>query len=200
MIKNLKINTQKFKDIDKEKIKLYTNCFLIAGTIAIGMKTLNIGLPFYIDNVKQQVYNVNHITSNNQNITYTSTTKQDNLIYYYDSWQQYNETNKRNYKIYRLKNTSQEELLTELEKIKRDLIDPIAEGCEYKELISKEELEQNEYWQAFIYDKLENNYIIIKETNLHNFISTIIYLLTTSGLCCFPYSIYNENKIKEKKV
>ena len=194
MIKNLKIN--------KDNIKLYTSCVLIATTTAVGMKISGIGLPFYVDNQKKDLYNTKLVSSNGDTKSFTTTDKPDNLLYHYGSWHPSNNNlMKRNYKVYRINTNSEEQLLEELkdiESFENKLGDYIIEGTEYKEIVSTENMDQNDYWQAFIYNKLDNNYVIIRETNLHNFVATLIYLLTTFGFCMVPY-IDIKDKILEKK-
>lgn len=202
MIKNLNINKKNFNNFNKNKLKLYTSCLLIATTTAVGMKLTSIGLPFHIDNTKKQTYIAKLITSNNDSKTFITTNKQDNLLYYYDKWKPSSNNNmmNRTYKIYKLESNSEEEIKTYLEKINNNLITPITEGIEYKELVSLEEIDQSEYWQAFIYNKPENNYVIIKETNLHNILASIVYTTTTLGLCALPYTKYKEKILEKKKV
>lgn len=202
MIKNLNINKNKFNNTNKEKLKLYTSCLLIATTTAVGMKLTSIGLPFHIDNIKQQIYIAKLITSNNDTKTFISTNKEDNLLYYYDKWKPSSNNNmmNRTFKIYKLEINSEEEIKTFLKKINNNTVTPITEGTEYKELISTEEIDQSEYWQAFIYNKSDNNYTIIKETSLHNVLTTIIYMITTIGLCSLPYTKYKEKTLEKKKV
>lgn len=193
MIKNLRIN--------KDKMKLYTSCVLIATTTAVGMKVANIGFPFYIDNNKNDLYNVKLISSNSDTKSYTTTDKQDNLLYHYGKWQpnSSNSLMKRNYKIYRLDTNSEEQLLEEIkniEKYEQKLGEYVIEGTEYKEMVSNENIDENDYWQAFIYNKLENNYVIIKENDIHNLITTLIYLIATTGFCVKPYLDYSYKKRK----
>lgn len=194
-IKNLKIN--------KDKIKVCTSCILIATTTAVGMKITNVGFPFYIDSHKEELYNVKLISSNGESKSYTTTESQKNLLYHYGTWQPSSDgLSQRNYKVYKLNTNSKEQLLNDvqnIEKLEKSLGDYIIEGTEYKEILSQEETDENEYWQAFIYNKLENNYIIVKETNLHNLISSIIYTLTTIGLSSIPYIDYTGKKLEKKK-
>ena len=191
-IKNLNIN--------KDKIKLCTSCVLIATTTALTMKVTNIGLPFYIDNTKHQVYNVRIISSDADKINYTTTKKNQNFIYYYEKWQPGNkDETQRMYKVYKLNSSNEEELINAIEKIKRNLIKPIEEGIEYKLLLSDEEITEEEHWQAFIYDKTDDNYVIIRENNIHNFITSLIYTITTIGICAMPYSHYKYKMLEKKR-
>ena len=194
-IKNLKLN--------KEKLKLCTSCILIATTTAITMKATKLGLPFYVDNIKQNTYNASIINSNGEKVNYITTDNKENILIYYNNWESNNNNNFRKYQIYSL-NTNDTYFINNNYITNKEFINnlgsPIKEGIEYKELISEKEKNEYNYWEAYIYTNNINNYITYKENNTDNVISTIGYLLITSSLCYIPYNNYQFEKTINKKL
>ena len=136
-------------------------------------------------------------------MNYTTTENKDNLLYHYGLWEfDTKHGYRRNYQIYKIQTNSVEQILKSISTTKNmenKLGKPIKEGTEYKELLSTNEKNQNEYWEALIYNKNENDYIIINETNTENLLETLIYVLSTSAFCYIPYSSYKEKKLEKKQ-
>jgi len=184
IIKNFKISTK--------TLQLITPYILTAQIVASSFKLLGLGLPFYKDTFKK---NIKPNTSpNSYHSQIYQSPNNNNIIYYHSNWiEESKNIYSKTINIYKLNNIKEKELLNILNKDNINLNDlfgnPISTQKEITTNITNKELNKESYLQIYIYDENTNNYIILKETNIQNFIITILYILSTTLAELIPLTI-----------
>ena len=195
-IKNLHIN--------KDKIKMIGSCTLVAAITCGLFKVAGLGYPFIIDKEKYQEYHKTNFDNLGNYSVDTVYGNYESVIIHYGKWNISEKGHyKRDYKVYKLNNLDIEDandLLRNPNIINKKLGQAQVSGEEVKGgLISTEELEKEEYIEAFIYSKKENNYIIVKEPIYDNFMMTLIYIMTNCICDLYPVYFYHRKKVREKE-
>ena len=190
---NLKINA--LKNIKKSlKFCQLIAPYLVAYSLSFSIFSLFNATPFYTDDRKQYLENKKTIDSfgtkkyEEQYYEYEDNT---NIITYYEKWQKNSKNGySRNIRVYKLGNLSERRVLELIEKNNIKKIEdifgtPLINRTETREFINNDELLQESYLEAQLYNKDKNNFIIVKEGLGENIEETTIWFL----IQCFVYLI-----------
>lgn len=198
---NKKINTIKNLKISLRFMQHIAPYVVTAGIMAGGCKLIGWGFPFYsgdnlkkYSNIMKEFDSLGNIRYEQQYDDYENSS---NILYYCSKWQHENDGfYSRNVEGYKLDKLSEEKILRLFDEDDLNLSDvfgaPVSKKKEFKHYVTEKELQQEDYLQAIIYRKDENDYIICKETMKRNLKVTSIYLLFTILAELLPLYIRSE--------
>lgn len=190
-IRNLKISLRAL-----QKVAPYA---LTAG-ITAGIFTYFGDIPFY-PNDEQKVYlnvmtefdNYGHIRTEQQYASFAS----DNMLYYCSKWEKMNdEFYSRNVQTYSIQNKTYEDIIKLFEQENINLDDILGEVIsnikETKNNLTIEELQEESFVKAVIYNEDKNNYIMQKQTVSENIVMSAAYVILTGLSELIPLFVRTE--------
>ena len=190
--------------------------FTVTAGITIGVFAAFGGTPFYRDDHKQKLEMKKELDSLG-NIRYEQQYKEyknsKSVISYYSKWN-FVEDNlySRDIETYGIGDITEEQILKlineDVESLREVLGEPISKKKETKNNLTEEELQNEPFLQAMIYSKIDDDFIMLKESSGDNIGITLIWVLITvmvelistiwrSGFSDFDYGNCIQ-KIKEK--
>lgn len=189
-IRNLKISARAL-----QKIAPYA---LTAGIIAGGFTLLG-DIPFYpndewkvYSNVMTEFDNYGNIRTEQQYDSFedendNTLDSSDSMLYYYSNWEKNDDGfYSRTIQTYSIKNKTYEDIIKFFGEENINLEDVLGEPNsnikETRNNLTDEELQEESFVKAIIYNKDENDYIMHKETVGENILFSVLYVLIT-GLC-----------------
>lgn len=189
-IRNLKISARAL-----QKVAPYA---LTAGIIASGF-TLSGDIPFYpndewkvYSNVMTEFDNYGNIRTEQQYDNFeddngNTLDSSDSMLYYYSKWEKNDdEFYSRTVQIYSIEKKTYEDIIKLFGEENINLEDILGEPSsnikETRNNLTDEELQEESFVKAVIYNKDENDYIMRKETVGENILLSVLYVLLT-GLC-----------------
>lgn len=187
---NAKIGAIRNLKISARALQLAAPYVLTAGIIAGGFTLLG-DIPFYggdewkvYSNVMIEFDDAGNIRFEQQ---YDSFENSDNILYYYSKWQQGNDGfYSRTVQTYSIKKKTYEDIIELFGQENLNLGDVLGEPSsnikETRNNLTDEELQEESFVKAVIYNKDENDYIMHKETVGENILLSVLYVLIT-GLC-----------------
>lgn len=187
---NAKIGAIRNLKISARALQLAAPYVLTAGIIAGGFTLLG-DIPFYggdewkvYSNVMTEFDDAGNIRFEQQ---YDSFENSDNILYYYSKWQQGNDGfYSRTVQTYSIKKKTYEDIIELFGQENLNLGDVLGEPSsnikETRNNLTDEELQEESFVKAVIYNKDENDYIMHKETVGENILLSVLYVLIT-GLC-----------------
>lgn len=186
--------------INGRRLQWLAPFILTACITAGGAKLIGMGFPFYRDDVEEFLYtkkefdNTGNIRYEEQYGKFDSITSQIN---HYTKWEDAgNGFYTRRVESYQLSDITDEKVLSLFEKDTLTIEDifgnKVSSVKENKNNLTEEELMQEEYLEATIYKKDENDYIMVKESIDNNIGFTAIYVLITFLAELFP-AIYRSD-------
>lgn len=160
---------------------------LTACITAGGAKLIGAGFPFYMDDIEEFLYtkkefdNTGNIRYEEQYGEFNSLTHQIN---HYTKWEDAgNGFYTRRVESYKLSDITDETVLQLFDKDNLTISDifgnKVSSVKETKNNLTEEELMQEEYLEATIYKKDENDYIIVKESIDDNIVMSLLYFSIT---------------------
>lgn len=187
-IRNLKISARAL-----QKVAPYV---LTAGIVAGGFTLLG-NIPFYggdewnvYSNVMTEFDNTGNIRKEQQYDTFKDDSdntldNSDSMLYYYSKWQKDGDGSySRTVQTYSIKKKTYEDIIKLFEQENLKLEDVLGEPSsnikETRNNLADEELEEESFIKAVIYNEDENDYIIHKETVGENVLISILYVLVTA--------------------
>ena len=173
--------------INGRRLQWLAPFILTACITAGGAKLIGAGFPFYMDDIEKFLYtkkefdNTGNIRYEEQYGEFNSLTHQIN---HYTKWEDAgNGFYTRRVESYKLSDITDEKVLSLFEKDNLTISDifgnKVSSVKETKNNLTEEELMQEEYLEATIYKKDEDDYIIVKESIDDNIGYTAIYVLVT---------------------
>lgn len=187
---NAKIGAIRNLKISARALQLAAPYVLTAGIVAGGFTLLG-DIPFYggdewkvYSNVMTEFDDAGNIRFEQQ---YDSFENSDNILYYYSKWQQGNDGfYSRTVQTYSIKKKTYEDIIELFGQENLNLEDVLGEPSsnikETRNNLTDEELQEESFVKAVIYNKDENDYIMHKETVGENILLSVLYVLIT-GLC-----------------
>mgnify|MGYP001139678404 CR=1 FL=1 len=189
-IRNLKISARVL-----QKVAPYA---LTAGIIAGGFTLLG-DIPFYpndewkvYSNVMTEFDNYGNIRTEQQYDSFedendNTLDSSDSMLYYYSNWEKNDDGfYSRIVQAYSIKNKTYEDIIKFFGEENINLEDVLGEPSsnikETRNNLTNEELQEESFVKAVIYNKDENDYIMHKETVGENILFSVLYVLIT-GLC-----------------
>lgn len=202
-IENLKIDTIKNLKISARVLQLIAPYVVTAGLVAGGFTLLG-DIPFYADewkiysNVMTEFDNAGNITTRQQYNDFkddngNTLDSSNNLLYYYSQWQlDENGLYSRIVQTYSIEKQTYENLIELFNKEDLKLEDvlgkPNTNIRETRNNLTDEEIQEESFIKAVIYNEETGDYIVHKETVGENVSLSILYILATSLLELVPLS------------
>ena len=173
--------------INGRRLQWLAPFILTACITAGGAKLIGAGFPFYMDDIEEFLYtkkefdNTGNIRYEEQYGEFNSLTHQIN---HYTKWEDAgNGFYTRRVESYKLSDITDEKVLSLFEKDNLTIEDifgnKVSSVKETKNNLTEEELMQGEYLEATIYNKDEDDYIIVKESIDDNIAVSVVYILIT---------------------
>lgn len=193
-LENAKIYALRGLKIALKTGQLIAPYVLTAGITIGGFAALG-GTPFYRDKHKQKLEMIKEIDSlGNIRIEqqYDEYENSKSIISYYSKWS-YVEDNlySRDIETYELGNISEEKILKllndDIQSLSEILDEPISKKKETKNNLSDEELYNDSFLQAMIYSKIDDDFIIVKESLVENIGLTLLWIFATVIAEIFPH-------------
>lgn len=180
---NLKINVIKNLKISGRALQLIAPYLVTLGIGAGVFKNLGV-TPFYRDDIKAyanimtEFDNIGNIRTEEQ---YGDFEGKNGKLYCYGKWEK--DDNGEYFRMIQMYSIKKETYETMMELFNQDELkledifgNPDSQIKETKNNLTKEELEQEPFLKAIVYNKDKDNYVIYKETIRSNITSTLVYL------------------------
>ena len=173
--------------INGRRLQWIAPFILTAGIMTGCSKLLGAGFPFYRDDVKAYLHTMKEF-DNAGNVRYEEQygkfDSMTNIINHYTKWEDAgNGFYVRRVDSYQLDDMSDEKIVSLFEKDTLTVSDIFGERVssvkETKNNLTEEELMQGEYLEAIIYNKDENDYIMVKEEIDDNVAFSLLFVVLT---------------------
>ena len=186
-LSNIKSNNRKRKCLlELNKSLLYLKRivpYLVITGITTGCISM-VSIPFYRDKCHKNLWQKREIDSNGNKVVEEQYEeyKENSEISFVSKWEKYNdEYYVRDITVYQIKSLTNEEIerlvLEQDISLKEILGNPIMTKTEKKNNLSEEELNADGFIRAIIYNKNEETYKIVHETNRDNNLWTALWLI-----------------------
>lgn len=185
---NIKVGAIRNLKISARALQLVAPYVLTAGIIAGGFTLLH-HIPFYGGDEWKVYSTVMTEFDNNDNIRYEQQygsyqSSSDNKLYYYTKWQQDDDGfYSRTAQVYSVKKKTYDDIIELFGQEDLQLQDVLGEPSsnfkETKKNLTDEELQQESFIRAIIYNVDKNDYIIHEETVGENVLFSLLYICIT---------------------
>ena len=199
---NLKTNNMKRKFLLQAHKSLLHLKRLIPYVIITGITTgcfSFVSIPFYRDNRHKDLWLKKEFDSNGNKVIEEQYEeyKEDSEVSFVSKWKEYDDEyyirNITTYQIKALTNEELERLIMEKDPdLNKVLGNPIFTKTEKKNNLTEEELNEESFIRAIIYDKSEGAYKVVKESARDNDICTLLWLVAvfvSNGI--YSISVFN---------
>lgn len=199
-LRNVKIWATRNLKISARSLQRVAPYALTAG-IVTGCFTLTHNTPFYLDewkvypNIMTEFDNFGNIRTKSQKDHFKDDNgkkldNSDSMLYYYSKWEKNDDGfYSRSIQTYSIKKKTYEDIVKlfeeekSFEKENLSLMDflgyPTSNIMETRNNLTNEELQEESFMEAFIYNKDKNNYVTYRETIYENRSDSMLYVLIT---------------------
>lgn len=186
IIKNLKVYSGIFRSL--------APYLLTVGIVTSGFKIVTGTYPFYRDDIKKyshiksELDSLGHIKYEQQ---YDAFDNETNLLYHYSKWYQKDNKYYRTVDIYEIKKLSEDNIIELLNSkdinLESILGKRVSSNIEENIYVN----ENNEYFEAILYNEDKNDYIVVKEAILKNILCSILYIFVLELIEMVPFVYCN---------
>ncbi len=158
---------------------------LITG-ISLSGFSLFISVPFYRDSKRKDLWYKKEFDSLGNKVIEEQYEEYNNVgeVSFVSKWEKYDDTYySRTITTYPVKSLTEEELerfiMSEEVSLAKVLGNPIATKTEKKNNITEEEINKGAFLRATVYNRSDEDYILIKETKQENITTTVSFIIST---------------------